>query len=334
MTPTDDPITIAVPNGLSLTLSSYGARLIRLYAPDRQGALADVVLGHDDMAEYRADHGYLGATCGRFANRIAGGTFALDGWQVTLDRNEGENQLHGGTRGFDKAVWDIVDKTADHVSFRLVSPDGDMGYPGEVTVTSSYRIDGLRLWIEMSATTTAPTVLNLAHHSYYNLGGPGSGDVMEHQLQLHAAHYLPVDEAKLPTGAILPVQGTAFNLTSPRRIGADLPGPDGFDHCYCLEEPMQQGEVEPLRPCATLSHPPSGRSLRLFTNQVGVQLYTGAHFDGTVPGKGGGRYGRFAGVALETQGYPDSPNQPQFPSTRLDPGEVYRHVMLLDFTPA
>lgn len=328
-----DAITLAAPGGLSLTLSPYGARLIRLYAPDRHGALADVVLGHDDTADYAANHGYLGATCGRFANRIAGGRFSLDGQEIALDCNEGANQLHGGTRGWDKAVWEVATQTADHVSFRHLSPDGDMGYPGAVTVTTTYRIDRRRLWIDMVASTTAPTVVNLAHHSYYTLTGPGGADVLDHELQLNAAHFLPVDAEKLPTGAVLPVAGTAFDFTSPRRIGAEFPGPDGFDHCFCLGEAVQDIEGGLLRPCATLSHPDSGRRLRLWTNQLGVQLYTGAHFDGTVPGKDGTRYGRFAGVALETQAFPDSPNRPQFPSTRLDPGQVYHHAMLFDFTP-
>ncbi|OYW60674.1 MAG: hypothetical protein B7Z31_03845 [Rhodobacterales bacterium 12-65-15] len=334
MPPTDDPITLAAPGGLSLSLSRYGARLIRLYAPDRQGALADVVLGHDDMTEYGSDHGYLGATCGRFANRIAAGRFTLDGRAVQLDCNEGGNQLHGGTRGFDKAMWEVAGQGPDQVSFRHTSPEGDMGYPGAVTVTCRYRIDGLHLWIEMTATTTAPTVVNLAHHSYWNLAGQGVGDVLGHQLQLDAAHYLPVDAAKLPTGAVLPVAGTAFDFTTRRRIGDRMPGPDGFDHCFCLKGPMEAVADQLLRPAATLLDPASGRRLRLATNQVGVQLYTGAHFDGSVPGKEGTRYGRFAGVALETQAFPDSPNRPQFPATRLNPGEVYRHVMLLDFTPS
>ena len=331
-TPTD-PITIAAPGGLSATLSNFGARLIRLHAPDRGGKLADVVLGHDDMADYRTEHGYFGATCGRYANRIAGGAFILDGQAVALDRNEGENHLHGGIRGFDKALWQIASQGSDRVSFRLTSPAGDMGFPGALTALCSYRVEGLRLWIEMEATTTAPTMVNLAHHSYFNLGGPGAGDVLDHQLQLAATHYLPVDAAKLSTGAVLPVQGTAFDFTALRPIGERMPGPDGFDHCFCLAASLEPVAGLLLRPCAILCHPSNGRRLRIWTDQVGVQLYIAAHFDGSVPGKDGGRYGRFAGVALETQAFPDSPNRPQFPNTRLNPGEVYRHVMLADFIP-
>lgn len=330
---TADLVRLEAPKGLSLTLSCYGARLLRLSAPDRNGGFADVVLGHDNLSDYATEHGYLGATCGRYANRIAGGRFALDGREATLDRNEGENQLHGGSHGFDKAMWEVAAEAPDRVSFRLTSPAGDMGFPGALTAICSYRVEDLRLWIEMEATTTAPTVVNLAHHSYFNLGGPGAGDVLDHHLELKAVHYLSVDAAKLPTGAMLPVEGTPFDFTTLRPIGAKLPGPDGFDHCFCLAAPLEMVAGVLLRPSATILHPGTGRRLRLWTDQVGVQLYTGAHFDGRVPGKDGGRYGRFAGVALETQAFPDSPNRPQFPSTRLDPGAVYRHVMLADFTP-
>jgi len=329
-----DPITLATPGGLSVTLTPFGARLVKLFAPDRAGVLADVALGHDDLDTYRTEHGYLGATCGRYANRIAGGTFVLDGQRVVLDRNEGANQLHGGTRGFDKALWTVAEMAPDRVRFETYSPAGDMGFPGAVDVACTYRLDGLRLIIEMTATTTAPTVLNLAHHSYYNLAGPGAGDVMDHHLTLAATHYLPVDAAQVPTGAIPPVAGTAFDFTQARPIGQTLPGPGGFDHCFALSAPLQAVGGMLLRPCATLSHPHTGRRLQLWTDQVGVQVYTAAHFDGAVPGKDGTRYGRFAGVALETQAFPDSPNRPQFPSTRLDPGQVYSHVILLDFTPA
>lgn len=207
-----------------------------------------------------------------------------------------------------------------------------MGFPGTLTATCTYRLDGRCLWIEMTATTDAPTVVNLAHHSYFNLAGQGSGDVLGQHLQIDARHYLPVDAANIPSGAVLPVAHTAFDFTASRPIGQVLPGPGGFDHCFCLAAPLAETDGVLLRPCATLLDEASGRRLRLATNAEGVQVYTGAHFAGT-PGKSGAAYGRFAGVALETQGFPDAPNHPQFPSTRLNPGESYRHLMRLDFAP-
>jgi aldose 1-epimerase len=326
-------VTLTGNGGLSLTLLTLGARLAQLWVPDRAGRLADVVLGHDTLQDYRTQGGYLGATCGRYANRIAGARFPLDGAQVQLAPNEGANQLHGGPRGFDAAIWAIADHSAAHVTFTHTSPTGDMGFPGTVQTTCTYRLDGPRLLIEMTATTDAPTIVNLAHHSYFNLAGQGAGDVMGHGLHLAARHYLPVDAENIPTGAILPVAGTAFDFTTPRPIGQALPGPGGFDHCFCLSDPLSETDGHLLRPCATLSDEASGRRLRLSTNAVGLQVYTGAHFAGT-PGKAGAAYHRFAGVALETQAFPDAPNHPQFPSPRLDPGQIYRHLMLCDFTPA
>jgi aldose 1-epimerase len=317
---------------LRLVLLTHGARLAQLWAPDRDGRLADVVLGHDDLADYAANHGFLGATCGRFANRIAGARFPLDGTGVRLVPNEGTTQLHGGPQGFDAAPWTITGASATEVTFAHESPAGDMGFPGRLNVRCTYRLDGLCLWIGMTATTDAPTVVNLAHHSYFNLGGQGAGDVLGHRLKVAAEHYLPVDAAKVPTGAVLPVAGTAFDFTALRPIGQALPGPGGFDHCYCLSQPLQGPGGALLRPAARLVDPASGRSLRLATNQPGLQVYTGAHFDAT-PGKSGARYPRFAGVALETQGFPDAPNRPQFPSARLDPGQTYRHLMRLNLTP-
>ena len=326
-------LTLTGDSGLRLTLLTLGARLAQLWVPDRAGALADVVLGHDTLQDYRTQGGYLGATCGRFANRIAGAQFPLDGAQVQLDRNEGANQLHGGTHGFDAALWAIAEHSATHAIFTHTSPAGDMGFPGTLHATCTYRLDGPRVLIQMTATTDAPTLVNLAHHSYFNLAGQGAGDVMGHSLQIAARHYLPVDAANIPTGAVLPVAGTDFDFTQARPIGQALPGPGGFDHCFCLCDPLAAIDGHLLRPCATLADPASGRRLRLSTNAVGLQVYTGAHFAGS-PGKAGAAYHRFAGVALETQGFPDAPNHPHFPSSRLDPGQTYRHLMLCDFTPA
>lgn len=321
-------------DGFRLTLMTYGARLTQLWVPDRDGTLVDITLGHDRLSDYAANHGYPGATCGRYGNRIAQGSFMLDGASVQLDRNEGPHQLHGGTAGFDSAIWDVASHSDAHVTFALTSPDGDMGFPGTLSATCTYRLDpDLRLLIEMTATTTAPTVVNLVQHGYFNLAGQGAGDVLGHLLRLDAEHYTPVDAALIPTGEIRAVQDTAYDFTHARTIGALMPEPLGFDTNFCLSAPLQMVAGNLLRPAAEVVEPVSGRRLGLWTNQVGLQLYTGAHFNDT-RGKSGASYGRFAGLALETQTFPDSPNRPQFPLARLDPGHVYRHLMLYDFTPA
>lgn len=326
-------LTLDGQDGLRLTLLTLGARVAELWVPDRDGRPADVVLGLDHAADHRAGGSYMGATCGRFANRIAGGRFTLDGVTHQLDRNEGANHLHGGRAGFDRQEWDIAETSPSQVTFTLASPAGEMGYPGHVTARCTYRMLGdRRLMIEMSATTDAATIVNLAHHGYYNLAGHGAGDILGHSLHLAASSRLLVDSANIPTGEIAPVAGTAFDFTAPRPIGQALPGPGGFDHCFCLDQPLGRIAGEDLRFCAALGDPVSGRRLRIWTTAPGVQVYTGAHFDAT-PGKRGARYPRFAGVALETQGFPDAPNHPGFPGARLDPGQTYRHLVLCDFAP-
>jgi len=316
-------------DGLRLKLLTWGARLAELWVPDAKGQRADIVLGHDSLADWQTHGTYVGATCGRFANRIAGGRFILDGRAVQLDRNEGANTLHGGTTGFDLKHWSVADHSDSHVTFATTSPDGDMGFPGTVQARVTYRIDR-GLVIEMEATTDAPTIANLANHAYFNLAGQGSGNVLEQELQIEAGFYLPVDAALIPTGEVRSVAGTAFDFRQPRPIGRNLPDDGGFDHNFCLSAPT---DAAGLRPCLTATDPASGRRMRLFTTEPGVQIYTGAHFAGT-PGKAGARYPRFAGFAAETQLFPDSPNRPQFPSARLDPGQTYRHAMRFDFTPA
>ena len=315
--------------GLKLALLTWGARLSELWVPDAKGILADIVLGHDTLQAWQTHGKYLGATCGRYANRIAGGRFALDGRTIQLDRNEGANSLHGGSHGFDLKHWRIADHTDSHVTFVTTSPDGEMGYPGNLNAETSYRIDGPTLTIEMTATTDAPTIVNLVNHAYFNLAGQGAGDIMAQHLRIQADHYLPVDAELIPTGDRKPVEKTAFDFRKNRPIGARLPGPKAFDHNLCLSAPLG---ADGLRPCLTAPDPASGRRLTLSTTEPGVQLYTGAHFDG--PGKQGAHYPRLAGFAVETQRFPDSPNRPEFPSARLDPGQTYRHVMRFDFTAA
>lgn len=315
-------------DGLKLVLLTWGARLAELWVPDSKGNRADIVLGHDNAKDWATYGTYLGATCGRYGNRIAGGSFTLDGKTRPLDRNEGPKTLHGGSKGFDRKAWTIESHSDTHVTFALTSPGGDMGFPGTLHARTTYRIAGRTLTIEMTATTDAPTVVNLVNHAYFNLEGQGAGDIMRQHLQIEASHYTPVDDQLIPTGEILTVAGTAFDFRQPRPIGAKLPGPKAFDHNLCLSAPIG---ADGLRPCLTATDPASGRRMQLSTNQPGVQLYTGAHFDG--PGKQGAHYPRFAGFAAETQRFPDSPNRPQFPSARLNPDETYRHLMRFDFTP-
>jgi aldose 1-epimerase len=315
--------------GLRVKLLSWGARLAELWVPDAAGVLADTVLGHDSLADWQAHGAYVGATCGRYANRIAGGRFLLDGRAVQVDRNEGANTLHGGAQGFDVKRWDIIDHSESHVTFGCVSTDGEMGFPGGIEARVTYRLDG-GFWIEMEAKADAPTVVNLVNHAYFNLAGQGRGDVMGQILQVEAGHYLPVGEGQIPTGEVRSVAGTAFDFRVARPIGAALPGPGAFDHNLCLSAPLG---VDGLRPCLVAEDRASGRRMRLSTTEPGVQLYTGAHFSGG-PGKGGARYARFAGFATETQKFPNAPNNPHFPSARLDPGLRYRHLMHFDFTPS
>lgn len=317
-------------DGLKLKLLTWGARLAEMWVPDRNGVLADIVLGHDSLEDWQTYGRYVGATCGRYSNRIAGGRFALDGREVLVNRNEGANHLHGGVAGFDSRPWQIESHSATHVTFALVSPDGDMGYPGELQVKATYRISGLGLEIEMTATTDEPTIVNLVNHAYFNLAGHGSGTVLDQELRVEAGFYLPVDDQLIPTKEVRSVSGTAFDFRKARRIGHVLPGEGGFDHNLCLSAPLGPDR---LRPCLEATDPATGRSLRLATTEPGVQLYTGAHFNGT-PGKAGARYPRFAGFAIETQRFPDSPNTPHFPSARLEPGLTSKHRMSFSFRPS
>ncbi|NHB75636.1 aldose epimerase family protein [Rhodobacter calidifons] len=322
-------ITLTGAQGLRAEILTYGARLAALWVPDRTGALADIVLGYDALSDWRDRGGYLGATCGRYSNRVAGGRLVLDGRTVQLDQNEGAQHLHGGRAGLDSKCWQIEDFSDQHAILTTRSPDGEMGYPGTLTARVTYRIEGVGLRITMEAQTDAPTPVNLVNHAYFNLAGHGSGDVLRQELQVEANFYLPVDDRLIPTGEVLTVGDTAFDFRSLRPIGARLPGPAGFDHNLCLSAPTG---ADGLRPCLRARDPVSGRQMRLSTTEPGLQLYTGAHFDGS-PGKGGARYPRFAGFAAETQRFPNSPNMPHFPSARLDPCETYRHVMLFDLTP-
>lgn len=340
--------TLEAPGGWRADITDYGAILTSFHVPSASGADSkpvDVVLGFDDLGGYLAGHPYFGATCGRVSNRIAGGRFELGGKTYTLATNNGANHLHGGVVGFDKKLWQATPRLSERgptVDFEIVSPDGDEGYPAAVTARVTYTLtpDG-ELWVEMSATADAPTIINMVHHSYWNLAGHAAGTIRGHELAVAADSYLPVDAGGIPTGEFAPVAGTPFDLRperSPRAVlgaaidalppGADGKNPGGIDHNLVIRGWRPDGS---LRSVAVLRDPASGRSLEILSDQPGIQVYTGNYLDGSLKGKGGAVYGKQAAICLETQHYPDSIHHPDWPSTRLDPGQTYRHTMVHRF---
>ncbi len=313
---------------LTAAVSDYGAALVSLTAPDRNGARADVVLGFDDPQGYVDDTHFIGVVAGRYANRIAGGRFRLDGTRFVLPCNDGPNHLHGGPEGFGKRLWKGEPiETEDGVGVRLTrtSPGGEAGYPGSLHVTISYMLTADdRLIVGFDATTDRPTVANLTSHAYFNLAG--GGDVLQHRLQLFAGRYTPVDASGIPTGEIVSIDATPFDFRDFTAIGARLAVDhpqliigSGYDQNFVVD-----GSAGALRPVARVFEPVSARLLEVQSTQPGVQFYTGNHLD-RVQGRAGAVYGRHAGFCLETQTYPDAPNRPDFPSARLDPDETYSH---------
>jgi len=335
--------TLRLADGFAADLADLGGTLVRLLAPDRRGRLADVVLGFAGAEDYAARSPYFGCIVGRVGNRIAGGRFALDGKTYALATNNAPGgrpcHLHGGLRGFDKVLWAAEPGTVDgQPVLRLshTSPDGDEGYPGRLDATVTYTLGADHsLRIDYAAVTDRPTPVNLTNHSYFNLRGEGDGDILGHELTLHAAHYTPADAGLIPTGAVASVGGTPLDFTTPHRIGTRIEAPfeqlqlaGGYDHNFVLSgEPRADG----LRHAATARDPESGRTLETFTSEPGVQFYSGNFLDGTLTGKSGRPYPRRGGFCLETQHYPDSPNQPAFPSVILRPGQTYRSTTVYRF---
>lgn len=322
--------TLKNAHGLRARVMSWGATLIELSAPDRDGKLADVTLGFDDPQRYLEPHPFFGSIAGRYANRIAKGKFTLDGQTYTLAVNNGPNHLHGGTRGFDKRIWKAEPLGAAAIRFRYTSPDGEEGYPGKLDVAVTYTLteqNALRL--EYEATTDKPTVLNLTNHAYWNLAG--SGDVLKHTLQLNASRFTAVDAGLIPTGELRAVSGTALDFTTAKPVGRDIAAaPDsasGYDHNFVIDAP-KPGE---LTFAAEVHDPASGRTMRVLTTEPGVQLYTANHLK-NLAGRGGQTYGPHAGLCLETQHFPDSPNHPEFPTTTLRPGETFRSTTVYQFS--
>jgi aldose 1-epimerase len=326
--------------GMMVRVLSYGGIVQTIEVPGRDGRRANVALGFASLDAYvRDNRPYFGALIGRYANRIARGRFTLDGRTYRLPVNDPPNSLHGGTEGFDKRVWQASQVAdSDRVGLELVytSPDGEMGYPGTLQARVRYwlTLDN-ELRIDYQAATDAPTHVNLTNHSYFNLSGEAAGTIDGHRLQLEADHYTPTDATSIPTGELAPVAGTPFDFTSPRPIGERVDEDDeqlgfglGYDHNFVLRRPPGDRE---LRPAARVADPASGRVLEVLTTEPGVQFYSGNRLDGTLTGSGGAAYGRRAGFALESQHFPDSPNQPGFPSTLLRPGQVYRTATVYRF---
>lgn len=333
-----DLYTLTNAKGASVKIATLGGTVVSIVVPDKAGRLGEVTLGFDTLDGYLGSHPFFGVLVGRYGNRIGKAQFTLDGKTYTLAKNNGENTLHGGRKGFDKYVWQAREvQSADGPALELthVSPDGDEGYPGTLTVTVVYTwTDANALRIDYAATTDKPTVLNLTNHAYFNLSSGASSTILDHELQLQADRFTPVDAGLIPTGELQPVKGTPFDFTKPRKIGNFIDAADpqikaggGYDHNFVFSGTW----TDTLRPVGRVTEPTSGRVMDLATTQPGVQFYTGNFLDGSVKGRGGRAYGKRSGFCLETQHFPDSPNKPQFPSVVLRPGETYKSTTQYTF---
>jgi aldose 1-epimerase len=331
-----DLYTLRNARGAEARISSYGGLVISLKVPDRNGVMGDVVLGYDNLNDYLKETPYFGALIGRYGNRIARGKFTLDGQQYTLATNNYPNALHGGNRGFDKVVWKAnAKKTKEGPSLRLryVSNDGEEGYPGTLSVTAVYTLtDDNALKLEFTAKTDKDTVVNLTHHSYFNLAC--KGDILNHVVMIPADKFTPVDSTLIPTGELRPVEGTPFDFRTPTAIGARINQPDeqlkfggGYDHNWVINKPMGQMGL-----MARVTEPTSGRVMEVLSTEPGLQFYSGNFLDGKLTGKGGWVYQFRNGFCMEPQHYPDSPNQPNFPSVVLKPGQVYHNTIVYRFS--
>ena len=326
--------TLLNAHGLKARITTWGAGLVEMHVPDRRGVFSDVTLGFDELPNYLARHPHFGVTTGRFANRIAGGKFMLDGVTYHLATNNGANHLHGGVKGFDQKNWKAEKVNGDcAVRFSYTSADGEEGYPGTLQVAVTYSLtEANELRLDYEATTDKPTIVNLTNHAYWNLAGAGTGDILGHELRLHASRFVPVDEASIPTGGIDPVAGGPMDFTQPKTIARDfgqmVGKPGGYDHNFVIDRPNNGA----LTLAAEVYEPGSGRVMAISTTEPGIQLYTGNYLNGTVTGKGGKAYPQHGGLCLETQRFPDSPNQPHFPNTVLRPGEIYRTTTVHHFS--
>jgi aldose 1-epimerase len=330
--------TLTNTKGAEARIMTYGGAVVSLKMPDKAGKLGDVVLGYDSIGDYEKHTSFFGAIIGRYGNRIARGKFTLDGKEYTLAVNNGENHLHGGIKGFDKVVWTAKPSTDDagaNLELTYLSKDGEEGYPGNLNVTVVYTLtEKDQLKIVYSAKTDKDTLVNLTHHSYFNLAGAGSGSILDHQMRLFASNFTPTDAGSIPTGKIAPVKGTPFDFLKATAIGARI-GQDneqlkfgsGYDHNWVLD---RRGELPGL--AATVYEPTTGRYMEVFTTEPGMQFYSGNFLDGSIKGKNGQDYPKNSGFCLEAQHYPDSPNEPKFPSAELKPGQKYAQTTIYKFS--
>ena len=324
--------TLTNKNGMSVSIMDYGATIVKLIVPDRNGKLDDVVLGFDQFSPYLH---YFGATIGRYANRIAGGKFTLSGVKYQLPINSPPNTMHGGVLGFNKRMWkaEPVESDVPAIRFTRLSPDGEEGFPGNLFASVTFSLtDDNRLRIAYQATTDKPTIINLTNHSYFNLAGAGNGNILDHVLTLQARSYTPLDENLIPTGEIKDVAGTPFDFLTPTPIGLHLKEignkPLGYDHNFVLQKSFFTNWAL----AAHIEEPKSGRTMDVYTDQPGLQFYCGSYLDGKQIGKGGEAYRQYAAFCLEPQHFPDSPNHDNFPSTVLLPGEVYKSTSVYAFS--
>ncbi len=327
--------TLKNAHGLTARVMTYGAILTEMHVPDKAGNFADVTLGFDNLPDYLKGHPFFGATTGRYANRIADGKFAIDGKEFKLAVNNGPNSLHGGLKGFDKVVWkarEIQNPLGPSVRFEYTSADGEEGYPGNLKVVVVYTLtNDNELRIDYGAETDKPTVVNLTNHAYWNLAGEGQSTILDHELQVIATQFTPVDNTGIPTGELKNVDGTPMDFMRVHTIGeriAQAPNGNGYDHNFVLRK-TGDGTLDLA---ATLKDPKSGRVMQILTSEPGMQLYTANYLDGSLTGKSGGKYVKHGAVCLETQHFPDSPNKPSFPSTVLRPGERYMTTTIHRFS--
>ncbi len=316
---------------VTVQIINYGGIITSILVPDRHGEITDIVQGFDELSDYSIINQYFGAIIGRYANRIAGGRFKLDGKEYNLSINDGENHLHGGIKGFNRVIWDaeiVADKTGDSVRLTYLSKDGEEGYPGNLKVTITYSLSYQNeLSISYEAETDKPTIVNLTNHSFFNLSASGSGNILNHELMIRANHYTEIGKGLIPNGEIKKVFGSPFDFTEPQKIGSRIKETNGgYDHNFVLNKRGKE-----LSLAAYVFEPTTGRSMEVYTTEPGLQFYSGNFFDGSLKGKGGKAYKKHSGFCLEAQHFPDSPNKPDFPATTLNPGEIYKQLTIYKF---
>ena len=333
-----DLYTLSNPSGMKAKITNYGGIVTELHVPDKNGDNGDVVLGYDKLSSYIEASPYFGCITGRYANRIAKGRFTIDGNEYKLATNNGDNHLHGGVAGLDKKVWsakEVKGVGRAGIEFSYLSPDGEEGYPGNLHCKVTYWLTVQNeIEIQYEATTDKSTHLNLTHHSYFNLAGAGSGDILDHEVELFADKFVPTDATNIPLGELAPVKGTPFDFLTPHKIGARIGEKNqqlkvglGYDHNWVINSTGKGLEL-----AARVTEETSGRVMEVLTDQPGIQFYTGNFLDGSNVGKGGNVYEHRNAFCLETQKFPDSPNNPSYPSSLLEPGQTYRHVCIYRFS--